>query len=263
MSSVLKELATAAAKVAADKALKGKGLIKDAISSGIAVGAGTATEEAAKKVGLLRTNKYGELILKVPFLKTTEDKIEKAFAAHPERGKVCFHFVESIRNGVAFFDPDGNEVFTIRGNKKNLRQIELYEGAKYVGRIEKHVTININPFHDLQKYDAIIRNTAGIITVNWFNISTDIVPWYFEHKFGGNYIIKDISNEFKEIGNVYSLGYSNFVMDYEKTTDPALLLLEFMAVKIRMEEIKRNHQYADKKSSPWISGVIADIKDIF
>ena len=258
--SVLKELATVAAKVAADGALKGKGIIKDAVNSIATVAAGTATEEAAKKVGLLRTNKYGELVLKVPFFKTTEGKIENAFAEHPERGKVCFHFLESIRDGVAFYDPDGNEAFTIRGNKKNLRQIELYQGDRFLGRIEKHVTVNFNPFADVQKYDALVRNTSGIIKVEWLNASTDIIPWSMKHKRSGNYIIED--DDGKEIGRVYSLGYFNFVMDYEKTVDPALLLLEFMAIKIRIEEVKINHQHKHK-GSLWIEDVIADIKDVF
>ena len=261
--SALRELAAIAAKVATEKASKGKSFIHEAANIGVAGAVGELTEQAAKKVGLLQTNKYGELFLKVPFFKTVEDKIAKAFAEHPERGKVCFHFVQSIRNGVIFYDPDGNEAFKICGNKKNLRQIELYEGNRYVGRIEKHITINLNPFRDLQKYDAIIRNTSGIIEVFWFSASTDIAPWWFEHRFGGKYIIRDAVNAGKEIGKVYYFGNYNFVMDYEKTVDPALLLLEFMAIKIRMEEYKRNHENANKKSSTWIDNVIAEFKDIF
>lgn len=261
--SALRELASIAAKVVTEKASKGKSFINEAANIGVAGAVGELTEQAAKKVGLLQTNKYGELFLKVPFFKTVEDKIAKAFAEHPERGKVCFHFVESIRNGVVFYDPDGNETFKICGNKKNLRQIELYEGNRYVGRIEKHITINLNPFKNLQKYDAIIRNTSGIIAVNWFDVSTNIAPWWFKHRFGGNYNIRDMANGNKEIGKVYSFGNFNFVLDYDKTVDPALLLLEFMAIKIRMEEFKRNHQNADKKSSTWIDNVIADIKDVF
>ena len=232
--SVLKEMTTIAAKVAADGAIKGKGLIKDAVSSVAAVAAGTAAEEAAKKAGLLRTNKHGERVLKIPFFKTTEDKIEKAFAKHPERGKVCFHFLESIRDGVVFYDPDGNEAFKIKGSKKNLKQIELYEGNKFLGRIEKHITINLNPFADIQKYDALVRNTSGTIKVKWFNASTDIIPWSLKHKRGGNYVIED--GDSKEIGRVYSLGFFNFVMDYEKSVDPAMLLLEFMAIKLELRK---------------------------
>ena len=258
--SVLKELVTVATKVAADGAMKGKGIIKDAITSVAAVAAGTAAEEAAKKTGILRTNRYGELVLKVPFFKTTEDKIVKAFSEHPDRKKVCFHFTESIRDGVAFYDPEGNEAFSIRGSKKNLKQIELYEGSRFVGRIEKHVTINLNPFADVQKYDALARGSSGIIKVEWFNASADFASWVLKHKRGGNYIIE--GNNGEEIGRVYSLGFFNFVMDYETTVDPVGLILAFMAIKIRAEEVKRNHQHGHK-GSLWIEDVIADIKDVF
>lgn len=53
MSSMLKELAAVETKVAADKAMKGKGLLKDVVT-GIAVGTAAGT---AEKV----TEKAGEL----------------------------------------------------------------------------------------------------------------------------------------------------------------------------------------------------------
>ena len=117
----------------------------------------------------------------------------------------------------------------------------------------------MNPFADVQKYDVSVRNTTGVIKVNWFNASTDITPWVLKHKRGGNYIIED--GEKQEIGRVYSLGFFNFVMDYIPTVDPVLLLLEFMAIKIRFEEVKRNHEF-DKKGL-WIDHLIADVKDVF
>ena len=124
--SAFKELVTIAAKVAADGAIKGKGMLKDVLSSTAAVTAGEVAEKVAKKAGLMRTNMHGEQVLKVPFFKTTEEKMEKAIAEHPERQKVCFHFGTTLREGVDFFDPDGNKVFETRENKKNLKHIELY-----------------------------------------------------------------------------------------------------------------------------------------
>ena len=228
--SILKELVTIATKVAVNGATKGKGLLKDALSTTAAVTAGEAVEKVAKKAGLMRTNMHGELVLKVPFFKTTEEKIEKAFAEHPERQKMCFHFGKSFREGVDFFDPEGNKVFEIPKDKKNLKHIELYQGAKYVGMIDKHFTFNFNPLKEVQKYDAMVHNTSGIIKVVNQDVSIDISEWIMKHKFGGNYLILDKNGE--EIGKVYGLGFSNFVMDYVDSLDPVELILSFMAVKI-------------------------------
>ena len=68
--------------------------------------------------------------------------------------------------------------------------------------------------------------------------------------------------EGEEIGRVYNVGNSTYVMDYEKTVDPAMLLLEYMAFKIRIEEVRRNHHHGHK-GSLWIEDVIADIRDVF
>ncbi len=258
--STLKELVTIAAKVAADGATKGKGLLKDVLSSTAAVTAGEVVEKAAKKAGLMRTNMHGDLVLKVPFFKTTEDKIEKAFAEHPDRQKVCFHFGRSIREGVDFFDPDGNKVFEIREDKKNLKHIELYQGVKYVGRIDKHPTFNFNPLKEVQKYDAMVHNSSGIVKIVNLDVSIDLSEWLMKHKFGGNYIIQDNNGE--EIGKVYSLGFFNFVMDYEDSLDPVELILSFMAVKIRIEELRENHRHGYKGGS-MIVDMIDDLRDIF
>ncbi len=232
---------------------------KEALPVGIAATAEIA-KGIAKKTGILRENRYGELVLKVPFFKTTEAKIEKAFEKHPERNKVCFHFVESIRNGVVFYNPEGKETFEIRRSKKNLKQIDLYERGKCVGSIKKHITININPFADVQKYDAVVHGKTGIIKLNWFDVSADFVSLKLKHKRLGNYIVENSKEE--EIGRVYSLGYFNFVIDYETTADPVAIILAFMAIKIRLEEVKRNH-HRGYKGRLWIDEVIADIKDVF
>lgn len=257
--SVLKDLVFAATKVAIDGAQKSSGIIKNVISTNAAAIAGVASEEIAKKTGILRTNRYGELVLKVPFFKSTEEKIEAAFNEHPERGKVCFHFLDSIRKGVAFYDPDGNEVYTIREDKKNLRKLALYKGSVFAGSIDKHVTINLNPMANIQKYDALVGTTSGQVILNWLNASVDFDSWSFKHKMKGNYIIEDKNGE--EIGRVYSLGFFNFVMDYEASMNPAGFILAFMAIKIRQEELHRNHH---KGHNPLgIEEDIAYIKDIF
>ena len=257
---LLQDLVTAAAKVAIDGAAKGKGIVKEVISTTAAFTAGEAAEKTAQKIGAYRTNRYGEQVLKIPFFKTTDDKIEEAFAEHPERNKMCFHFTDSIREGVLFYDPEGNVVFEIRQDKKNLKHLELYEGNRYVGRIDKHITINLNPFADIQKYDAYIRNSKRIITVNGLNAGIDNASWSMKRKHK-KYIIEN--NQEEEIGKFYSLGFFNFVLDYDDTVDPVELLLCFMAVKIRIEEVKINHKHSGRGDSLWIEDVIADFKDIF
>lgn len=258
--STLKQLVTIAAKITADRTVKGKGLLKDVLSTNAAMAAGEVAEKVAKKAGIMRTNMHGEQVLKVPFFKTTEEKMEEAIAEHPDRQKVCFHFGKSLREGVDFFDPDGNKVFEIREDKKNLNHIELYQDEKYVGRIDKHTTFNFNPLKDVQKYDAMMHNSRETITVVDFDVSIDQSSWLMKHKFGGNYIIQDRNGE--EIGKVYGLGFSNFVMDYVDSLDPVELILTFMAVKIRLEEVKENHRYT-YRNSLLIDDIIADLKDIF
>lgn len=182
MASMLKELVTIATKVATDGAIKGKGVLKELVTGAAAGIAGEVSENAAKKIGLLRENRYGELVLKLPVLKSTEDKIAKAFDAHPERQKVCFHFTDSIRDGVAFYDPEGKEAFTIKKDDKNLKKIDLYKGERFSGRIEKVVTINLNPLSDLQRYSVFINGcNIGMLRVEGLNVRPDYASWRIRH----------------------------------------------------------------------------------
>ena len=262
---ILSELAAIAAKVAADGATKGKGIVQKVQKTAAVLAATAVADKVEKKACDLGINKIGDLIRKVPFFTTAEEKIKKAFAEHPERNKVCFHFTDSVRDGVSFYDPDGNETFMIRSSKKNLRQIELYQGDRFLGRIEKHITININPFSDLQKYDAMIHNSNTIVRVNYSKVSMDDVPWEMKKISGGNYSVVKKNGE--EAGRFYSLGSRNFVLDYDDTVNPAELILSFMAIKIRAEEVKRNHHHDfGGKGQPPFAGVIDfidDLKDIF
>lgn len=262
----LGELAAIIAKVAVDSTIKGKGIVQKAQKTAAVIAAAGIADQVEKKAEALGINKIGEWIHRIPFFTTAEEKIAKAFAEHPERNKVCFHFTESIRDGVSFYDPDGNEVFVIRGNKKNLRQIELYNGDRFVGRIEKHITININPFSNLQKYDALIHNTTTTVRVDLSKVSIDGVSWSMNKISGGNYSV--VNSIFEEVGRFYSLGSRNFVLDYDDTVDPTELLLAFMAIKIRAEEVMRNHQHPrpGHKGQPVFADLrdfIDDMKDIF
>lgn len=213
MSSMLKELAAVAAKVAADKALKGKGLIKDAVS-GIAVGAAAGTvEKVTEKAGELWKKRCGNLTMKLPFFKSTEDKIAEAFEAHPERQKVCFHFTDSIRDGVSFYDPDGNEAFSIRKDKGNLKKIDLYKGERFAGRIEKVVTFNINPLSDLQRYSIMVKTSnLGMIRVEGLKARPDYAFWKLERDGFVNADNVFVDEKGEEFGRLYNLGSFNYVI---------------------------------------------------
>lgn len=259
--SAFKEMVTMAAKVATDKAMKSGGVIKDTISTVAGIAAGEAADKSAKKLNLYRTNRWGEQVLKIPFFKTTDDKILKAFSKHPDRKKVCFHFecaYASLKKGVFFYDPEGNIVFSIPANKKNLKGIELYQEGRFVGRITKHITINLNPFSDVQKYDYLVHNTTGTIRVSWFKASIEGASWTMSHKTGKDYIIENLNNV--EIARFYSLGSYNFVFDYNESVDPAELLLAFMAIQVRSQETRENHRGDRHKLLGSFTG---DIKDIF
>lgn len=259
--SVIKELAAMATKVALDKGLKiGDTVKKNLISSSGALLVGDAAEKVAQKVGLIRKDCFDEIVIKIPFLKTVEDKIEAAFAEHPERKKMCFHFQESLRSGVKFCDENANVVFEIPEDKKNLRQIELVKEGRFVGRIEKKVTISLNPFADVQRYNAWAHTSNGLVTVKGFDSSIDLASWKLRHKFGGNYLI--INCDGIEIGKIYAFGYGNFALDYDESVDPVELLLSFMAIKIRAEELKVNHNYGHNRDIPF-AGFIDGLKDIF
>lgn len=261
----LSELAAIAAKLAAEKAIKGKSIVQKVQKAAVVLTAADVANAVEKKARDLGINKIGDLVRKVPIFNTTEEKIAKAFAEHPERNKVCFHFTSSIRDGVSFYDPDGNEAFVIRSNKKNLRQVELYQGSRFLGRIEKHITININPLSDLQKYDAMINLSSTTVRVNHSNVSMDHASWKMNKLSGGNYSV--VNKHEEEVGRFYALGHRNFVLDYDDTVDPAELILSFMAIKIRIEEVLRNHHrnYGGRGQQPF-SGLIDfidDLKDIF
>lgn len=67
---------------------------------------------------------------------------------------------------------------------------------------------------------------------------------------------------------MYNLGYFNYVLDYDDTVDPVKLILAFMAMKIRIEEVRRNHNSSlhGTKGRWFVDDIkegIADIKDIF
>lgn len=261
--SAFKELAAIAAKVAADKVVKTNSVIKDTLAAMTGATVGEVVEKAAQKIDLdlYRTNRWGEKVLKIPFFKTTDDKILEAFDKHPERKKVCFHFectYASIKQGVIFYDPDGNQVYSIPASNKNLKGIELYQGDRFIGRITKHITLNLNPLSDLQKYDFLINTRTGIIRVNMFNASMDNASWTMNHKASKDYIIENKDGE--EIARFYSLGFANFVFDYDGSVDPAELLLTFMAVQVRSQETTNNHRGDRKKILGSFTG---DIKDIF
>lgn len=256
----IKDFAMLAAIIAADGVTKGKGLVNKAIA-GIAAGTAVeAADSAAKKVGLLQKNRFGEWMLKLPLLKNSEQKIEEKFALHPERKKVCFHFSNSIRDGVPFYDPDGNKAFEIRPGKKNLKRLELYQGDRFAGWIAKHLTIKLNPLHRVQKYDALIHNSTCMINVEIPNAWIEGVSWKMEHKFGGDYIV--YNRDMEEIARFYSLGFFNFVFDYDDTVDPAEMILTFMAIKIRIEEERYNHRKTGIGHLE-IDDAIGDLLDIF
>ena len=220
-----------------------------------------AADEAAKKLNLFRTNRWGEQVLKIPFFKSTDDKILVAFAKHPEREKVCFHFENtyaSLKKGVLFYDPDGNVLFSIPANKRNLKEIDLYQKGSFTGRISKHITFNLNPFSDLQKYDLVIRNRTGIVRVSRHNASIENAGWTMNHRIGKDYVIEDMNG--REIARFYSLGFFNFVFDYDGSVDPAELILAFMAIQVRSQETQANHR-GDR--SKLLGSFTGDIKDIF
>lgn len=77
--------------------------------------------------------------------------------------------------------------------------------------------------------------------------------------------VNEVGNEFAK---VYHLGSANYALDYPDASDPAELLLAFMAIMIRSEEVKRNHSFSRQgsKSGLPLDGVrdaIAGIRDIF
>lgn len=259
--SALKDLVAAAAKVAADSASKPGGVVKETLSLIAAVTAGEAADKTARKLNLYRTNRWGEEVLKIPFFKTTDDKILKAFAKHPERKKVCFHYEntrDSLKKGVMFYDPEGNVIFSIPENKKNLRGVELYHNGRFAGRISKHVTFNLNPLSDMQKYDLLVHNTSGTVRVRSHKASVDGASWTMNHKIGKDYIIEDAGG--KEIARFYSLGFANYVFDYDSSVDPIELILAFIAIEVRTQETHENH-HGDK--GKLLGSFTGDLKDIF
>lgn len=71
-----------------------------------------------------------------------------------------------------------------------------------------------------------------------------------------------INRDGMEIGKIYAFGYGNFALDYDESVDPVELLLSFMAIKIRAEELKVNHNYGHNRDIPF-AGFIDGLKDIF
>lgn len=140
-----------------------------------------------------------------------------------------------MKAGVQFFDTDGNVAYEILENKRNLKQLEILKEGCVVGRIEKKITININPIADIQRYAAWVHSADGVVTVKDHNASTDLATWRIKEKFlGGSLVLDEAGNE---IGKLYSLGEKTFVLDFMDSVDPVQLLLSLMAVKIRTEEL--------------------------
>lgn len=200
--------------------------------------------------------------MKLPFFKSTEEKIAEAFEAHPERQKVCFHFTDSIRDGVSFYDPDGNEIFTNRKDKGNLKKFDLYKDDRFAGRIEKVVTINFNPLSELQRYSVMVKTSRpGMMLVEGLNARPDYASWRLKY----NVFVNESDEEF---GRAYCFADHNYVLSFDDTVDPTELILAFMAIRIRSEEIRRNHTPINHGTKGRlliddIKDTIGDIKDIF
>ena len=268
MALDLNKLVSTAAKVAVGAAEIGKEVIGGVVS-GVKEGiASEKSERAAEEANAPKDTRCEELIEKLPFLKASEAKVTEAFFAHPERKMIWFCLPDSVTEGVIFHDSEGNEAYAIRKDSGNIRKVELFQGETSAGSIEKVITISISSPVGLQKYAVSLHGEKpGTITVEGLNVKPDYASWSMKHigLINADFsFVNEVGNEFAK---VYHLGNANYALDYPESSDPAELLLAFMAIMIRSEEVKRNHSFSRQGSKSGlpldgVKDVIAGIKDI-
>lgn len=269
MALDLNKLVSTAAKVAVGAAEVGKEVIGGVVS-GVKEGIENGkSERASEDTPSPKDTRCEELLERLPFLKASEAKVAEVLSAHPERKSLWFRLPDSVTDGVVFNDPEGNEAYDIRKGDGNLRKIELFRGDTPAGSIEKVITISITSPVAVQKYAVSLHGEKpGNITVEGLNVRPDYTSWSMRHIGLVNADFSFVNEVGNEFAKVYHLGSANYALDYPDASDPAELLLAFMAIMIRSEEVKRNHSFSRQgsKSGLPLDGVrdaIAGIRDIF
>jgi len=269
MALDLNKLVSTAAKVAVGAAEIGREVIGGVVS-GVKDGiAGDAADRAAEEANPPKDTRCEELIEKLPFLKASAEKVAEVLNAHPDRKTIWFRLPDSVTDGVVFHDAEANEAYIIRGDGGNLRKIDLMQGDLPVGSIEKVITISITSPVGLQKYAVSLNaQKVGVLSVEGMNVKPDYPAWSMKHIGLVNADFSFVNEVGNEFARIYHLGNAVYALDYSESCDPAELLLAFMAMIIRSEEIKRNHSFSRQGSKTGlpldgVRDVIAGIKDIF
>lgn len=196
--------------------------------------------QALGKVGVKDLD--GKILIKLPFMKSVDERSEEALSVHPEWNKICAHLYDnSVRNEAVFYDLDGNELYKIDNSGRSFKHICLLKGGAVVGEVQKKLIMLKNPLSvsEPYKYTVTVRGkelgTVEIKDLKWKPAAIpDFASWTMADTHSLRY---DVTNESgKVIAAVHDVTENKYVFDYSDAFDPELLILTFIAIQMRDED---------------------------
>lgn len=208
---------------------KTRALLKKAGESGVSL---------LIKKGILQPD--GSIQIKIPFLKTVEEETQKILLQNPELEKVCGHFTNSLKDGAVFYDLDGSELYRVEKSRHNLKKISLLEGDTEIGLVEKKTSFLKNPLSLAERYSVTLRGSLlGILEVDEQKLfktlaKPDFNTWVY-HDCDSPRKVLDVQENV--LASIYYPGNHAYIFERQDSFDAVLLILCFLAVRMRREEM--------------------------
>ena len=220
-------------------------IVKDAVVNLVEKG---IADKISRRFGKTDKQKspYGEIVIRLPFLKSVERQVLEILALHPEREKLFLNLDETtIKDRLIFYDMDGAEKFHIKASQNNLKHIKLFQNEALVGELEKKSSLLkdlISVDNAMQFAVTLHGKEFGIIEVKERKIlKTCVIPdfgaWEVQQKGISNYEVLDGAGS--EIAKIYFPGDGKYILEYTDLFDSSMLVLSLMAIQMRKEGIRR------------------------
>jgi len=223
----------------------GNGVIKEAVGEILGIQAAATIEgtvdHVLEKTGIQK-ELDGKILIKLPFMKSVEKRMQEALAVHPEWKKICAHvYDDSILNETIFYDLEGNEIYKINKTRKNMKHIELLWKGNVIGVVQKKLLVLKNPlsFANLYRYSITLhRKELGFIEIQDHKFRTygrpNFATWEMHGKNSMKYIVLDEAGN--SIAEVWDVSENKYIFDCSNSFDIELLILAFAAFQMREQD---------------------------
>ena len=226
------------AKENVKEALNGKTFkfVRNAVGNDVGEKVANVTNTVLEKAGIQKED--GTIVIKIPFVKSTDESLKKILSSNPEREKLCVRFGESLKDGFLFFSVSGHELYRVEKSRKNDKHLELIKGKQKVAEIEKKTPLLKNPLSDAEKYEITMDGSVlGSIEVKEQKLiktyaKPDFDTWEIQQK-GFHYQMIDADGNVMAV--IHAPGQSVYVFEQYMTCDFTLLILSFLTIMMRQE----------------------------